>query len=974
MTMPAGTVLGRYHLIELLGAGGMGVVYRARDERLQRDVAIKVLPPAVVSDEIARRRFRREALALARLSHPNIAAVYDVGEEGGTAYLVMECVAGESLAVRLERGALPPAEALDVTVQIARALADAHEQGIVHRDLKPANVMISPKGQVKVLDFGLAKLLNPASSANGGNAPSVALTGTEFAGPAGTPLYMSPEQAFGEAVDARTDVWSLGVVLFESLTGRAPFHGENTWALLKSISEDAPPSVRSLRPEVPAPVEAVVSRALTKDVASRYQSAAAMGSDAGAVLATVTLAEQPGVPLPARSRAKTGAPLFLGLACVVAIAAVAGGFAVRAAHRNWARDNALPTAKALTDVDLRLAAYRVLNRARSYMPGDTALAAYAASATRQISITSSPPGAQVAIQDYLTPDSAWFPLGTTPLHHVTVPTGYFRWRVSQPGHEPLVVAPLLSDSMAFALDSAAKAPAGMVRVNATRFREDISFIGWVGPYLLPAFYIDRYEVTNRAYQQFVDSGGYRDRRYWRDPFADHGRAVSWDDAMARFRDSTGRPGPSTWSSGHYPNGKGDYPVAGVSWYEARAYAAFRGKDLPTMAQWRTAAPVDVASYIGRLSNMSHVSVARAGAFNGVGPYGTYDMAGNVREWTVTATDSGVPFILGGAWGSPFYLYADSETLPPFDRSAINGFRCVIDLAPNPPATMEPVKMLTRDFAHFVPASDAVFAAYKVMYRYDNTPLDAKVEGIVQQTADWRVEKVSFNTAYRNERMAAFLYIPTHVRPPYQTVIFFPSARVLGIHDSRTLGDTAFFDYVVQSGRAVLYPVYQDTYERRIRGTMPGASQQITLTTERFKDVARAIDYLETRADIDHGRLAYLGVSAGAAEGAIYATLEQARLRTAIFLDGGYFLDTPTAGGDQADFVPRMKKPVLMVNGRYDATFTYTEAQLPMFRMLGTPAADKKLVVLEAAHDATTHRSTLVHEVLAWLDKYLGRVE
>ncbi len=204
-------------------------------------------------------------------------------------------------------------------------------------------------------------------------------------------------------------------------------------------------------------------------------------------------------------------------------------------------------------------------------------------------------------------------------------------------------------------------------------------------------------------------------------------------------------------------------------------------------------------------------------------------------------------------------------------------------------------MLTRDFTHFIPASDAVFAAYKVMYQYDNTPLNARVEGTVRQTADWRLEKVSFATAYRNERMAAFLYIPTHVRPPYQTVIFFPSARVLSLHDSRTLGDTAFFDYIVQSGRAVLYPIYQDTYERRLQGTMPGASQEIALTTERYKDVARAIDYLETRPDIDHDRLAYLGVSAGAAQGAIYATLAQDRLRTAIFLDGGYFLDEPPAG-------------------------------------------------------------------------------
>ncbi len=377
----------------------MGIVYRARDERLQRDVAIKVLPPAVVGDEVARRRFRREALALAKLSHPNIASVYDAGEEADTAYLVMECVAGESLAARLERGPLTPVEALDIVVQIARALADAHEHGVVHRDLKPANVMLGPKGQIKVLDFGLAKLSEPGRTERAQRSP-----GSEFGGPAGTPLYMSPEQTFGEHVDARTDLWSLGIVLFESLTGGAPFRGETTWALIKSINEDAPPAVRSLRPDVPASVEALVSRALTKDVSARYQSAAAMASDASAVLATLTSAEHQVATAPTRSRAARLVPIFLVLACA---ASVASALAVRIAHRNWARDAALPAAKALADVDLRLAAFRVLNRARSYRPGDTSLAAYALSTTRKISVTSSPPGAEVAIQDYLTPDSAW---------------------------------------------------------------------------------------------------------------------------------------------------------------------------------------------------------------------------------------------------------------------------------------------------------------------------------------------------------------------------------------------------------------------------------------------------------------------------------------------------------------------------------------------------------------------------------------
>jgi eukaryotic-like serine/threonine-protein kinase len=264
----------------------------------------------------------------------------------------------------------------------------------------------------------------------------------------------------------------------------------------------------------------------------------------------------------------------------------------------------------------------------------------------------------------------------------------------------------------------------------------------------------------------------------------------------------------------------------------------------------------------------------------------------------------------------------------------------------------------------------------LLYAYPKAPLNVQEQGLVQETVDWREEKVSFDTGYRGERMTAYLFLPKNVKPPYQTVLFFPSARVellRGNDGGRALGDMQFFDYILQSGRAVMYPIYEDLYERRVKFSMPGGSQQIQLTTDWYKDASRSLDYLATRQDIDNGRLAYLGVSMGSADGLILTTLMQDRLKTAIFLDGGYFLDPPPPGGDQADFAPRMKKPVLMVNGRYDYTFSVEDAQNPMFRMLGTPEADKKHVLLETPHDVTEDRPRLTKEVLGWLDKYLGRV-
>jgi dienelactone hydrolase len=263
-----------------------------------------------------------------------------------------------------------------------------------------------------------------------------------------------------------------------------------------------------------------------------------------------------------------------------------------------------------------------------------------------------------------------------------------------------------------------------------------------------------------------------------------------------------------------------------------------------------------------------------------------------------------------------------------------------------------------------------------MYAYPRTPLNATSEGVVRETADWREEKVSFDTAYRGERMSAYLFLPKRVHPPYQTVLFFPSARVMMFPNSAggALGDLNFFDYILQSGRAVMYPIYQDTYERRLKFAMPSGSQDIELTVDRYKDAARSLDYLATRRVIDSGKLAYLGVSMGSAEGVIAATLLQDRLKTAIFLDGGYFLDPPPPGGDQADFAPRMKKPVLMVNGRYDYVFSVKEAQDPLFTMLGTPAAEKKHVLFDTPHDVTEDRTDLVRIVLSWLDEFLGRVD
>jgi serine/threonine protein kinase/dienelactone hydrolase len=956
--------LGPYEIVEQLGRGGMGVVFRARDGRLQRDVAIKLLPLGALGDERDHARFRREALALAKLSQPNIATLFDVGEQNGLSYIVMECVTGRSLATLIEDGPLPIRDVVALGLQIAEALEEAHAHGIVHRDLKPANVMVTPKVHAKVLDFGIAKLLAPTDDAGSGT------TLTETRGAVGTLLYMSPEQAMGETVDVRSDIWSLGVVLYEALTGSPPFRAVGTLGVLHAIAQTSPEPLRHHRAAVPRTVERIVMRALSKNPAARYQTAADMSRDLSSVLAALSA----GTATDAGGEDRSKLVWLLPSAAALALLSVAGAWTFeRSEHRHWAKEVAIPNAATLRLQERPLAAYELLREAERYLPADSQLAALVRSSTRVVSIASSPSGATVEIQDYISGDSGWYPLGTTPLNRATIPAGYFRWRVTPPGSMSVVTAPLTQDTMHFALDSARAAPAGMVYAPGHGWGDFIAFVGWVGPYKLPPFYVDRYEVTNREYQRFVDAGGYERREYWKQQFAEGGHALDWAEAMRRLRDSTARPGPSTWRGGHYPEGHADYPVGGVSWYEAAAYATWTGKTLPTLAQWYYASPAAVASYTVRASNISRDRLAAVGAFGGVGPFGTYDMAGNVKEWIANPLDADRRLILGGAWTSPSYLFSEPEALSAFDRSATNGFRCVRNIEPPPAATLAAITPLERDFSKVTPAPDVVFRAYRILYAYDEGPLNARVEGVVHDEPDWREERVTFNTAYDSERMSAYLFLPKHVRPPFHTVVFFPSARVLDLTNSGTLGDTSFFDYVVQSGRAVLYPVYQGTYERGARGVLPGASQEMTLTVQRFKDLARSLDYLRTRADIDTARLAYLGVSMGAAEGVIYSTLLQDRLKADVLLDGGFFLGRPSPGRDQADFAPRLKIPVLMVNGRYDFSFSLERAQIPLFRMLGSAPADKRHVVLDTPHDVRARRPEMTREVLAWLDKYLGPV-
>jgi serine/threonine protein kinase len=318
MSISSGEKLGPYEILAAIGKGGMGEVYRARDPRLNRDVAIKVLPQAFATDA-ARERFQREARAASALNHPNICVVHDVGEAGGHPFLVMELLAGKTLREHIGSKPLDISIALALSIQVADALDAAHAKGIIHRDIKPANIFVTDRGNAKVLDFGLAKHNDKHNQPADTGALTVDML-TEPGSAVGTVAYMSPEQARGQVVDARSDLWSLGVVMYEMVTGSRPFDGPTSPTIYEALLNKTPQPVRERNPQVPAELDRIIGELLEKDRELRYKSAAELRDDLQRLQSGSSSAYTHG-----RSR---GTLLKYGITAAVTLILAAGGFFV----------------------------------------------------------------------------------------------------------------------------------------------------------------------------------------------------------------------------------------------------------------------------------------------------------------------------------------------------------------------------------------------------------------------------------------------------------------------------------------------------------------------------------------------------------------------------------------------------------------------------------------------------------------------
>jgi dienelactone hydrolase len=501
----------------------------------------------------------------------------------------------------------------------------------------------------------------------------------------------------------------------------------------------------------------------------------------------------------------------------------------------------------------------------------------------------------------------------------------------------------------------------------------------------PAYLIDKYEVTNEQFKKFVDQGRYENRDYWRESqFLKDGQKISWEQAMSEFVDKTDQPGPATWEVGTYPEGKGDHPVSGVSWFEADAYARFIGKSLPTVHHWEHAASFRESIVIVPYSNFTTGETAPVGSHMGIGHTGLYDMAGNVKEWCWNATDDveSHRYILGGGWGEQTYLFTMRDSRSPWNRSAINGFRCVQYPEQDgvvPDELFGPLGQHSiRDYSTEAPCPDDEYQIIKRQFGYDRTPLNAVVESIDDRSPFWRKEKITFDAAYDDERVIAFLFVPRSVEPPYQVVVYWPGGGKSGIPTFTDLPDRDFTELIITGGRALLFPVYKGMFQRRL-ATWPDPRRTPLkfrdLIIQVSKDLQRSIDYLETRDDIDKERIAYYGMSGGAVMGPMVLAVES-RFRAAVLVVGGFYtwMELP-ATTDPLNHAPRVNTPVLMINGKEDSYFPVETSQIPMFNLIATPEEDKKHKIYPGGHGLLGLFSKQIRgDVHDWLDRYLGPVK
>ena len=587
--------------------------------------------------------------------------------------------------------------------------------------------------------------------------------------------------------------------------------------------------------------------------------------------------------------------------------------------------------------------------------------------------------------------------GSTPIQHLKIGRGEYILSLEKEGYDPFerTISSALNRTenrklwgwdleVDHKFTAARAVPERMVMVPGGKFGLQSYDRPTDATVLLDDFLIDRFEVSNREFKEFLDAGGYVKMEFWNYPILRNGKPLGREQAIGELKDLTGLAGPRNWRGGTYPEGRGDYPVTYITWYEAAAYASFRGKRLPTIFEWEKAARGEMKVYRGLVApwgllqggdlawraNFESGGPAPVSSFQfGMSPFGAYQMAGNVREWCLNEYDRGF-VAAGGSWNDPAYRFGSYGAIPAFLTSDTLGFRCARHVTPpagNPSGSMRfdavlkpPVyKSTGRDY----------FQTLLRHYRYDKTPLDGKVIS-EQDRPDWRQLTITYNGA-DGDRALAILCLPKNTSKRFQVLQFVSGSAFGGVPISGAL-DRRLAPHI-RAGRAVFMVSLKGFAERPWpKGyTRPDSSsvkfrdQVVSWTT----DIRRGIDYLETRDDIDKSRIALWTVSDDM--GPIFAAVED-RYRTVILMSGGFTGqsgDSSIAEANVLNFVGHIRAPKLQLVGRYDESERFLLGTEPAYKLLSEP---KRQVVYEGGHLPPIEISVPV--VNQWLDETMGKVE
>jgi serine/threonine protein kinase/class 3 adenylate cyclase/dienelactone hydrolase len=979
---------GRQHWVieRQLGTGGFGEVWLAENTQSHERHVFKF---CFEPDRI--RGLKREVVLFNILkqklgSHEGIARLLDWELETPPYFIEAEYTEGGDLRDWAARqgglAAVPMETRVSIVAQVAGALADAHRAGVLHKDIKPANVLIrgsAASPHAVITDFGIGLLMDPQSLKHGMGATG--LTKTLLSGSSstasGSAMYMAPEILEGKPPTERSDIYSLGVVLYQLVVG------DFSRALAPGWERDVDDPL--LREDIAASADGQPEKRLQDcgPFAERLRTIAQRRQRAESEQRRTKIV---------RWSAYAAAAILLLAAIGGAASYVKSGQQTRS-REAWARNEALPQIKTLISGEEYFDAYQLAREVQRVIPEDPALHEALDACSNEITIRTTPTGATVMYKPYEEPDANWIPAGIAPLEEMRLPRGFLRWRLELDGYESREFVevvrsdvnfydenPLYNDPLSFdfSLYRAADTPTGTIPIEKGNILPGL--LGVSNPAAVDAFFIDRTEVTNRDYLDFVAAGGYDNPEFWREAFIRDGADISFADSREAFVDSTGRPGPATWELGRFAAGKDDYPVGGVSWYEAMAYACFRSKQLPTMPQWCLAAQTrfdmgePFSPYIVPLSNFSGEGPAPVGKFRGMGFGGPLDIAGNVREWCYTGDGQGNHYSLGGAWNDAGYMFNIANALSPWDRSATNGFRCIAmpQGTAVPPQLTGSIVLDQVDLKSVVPASDEAFDVLRSGYAYSRSTFGARTEkretvmpGIVE-------EVVTVDSPAADDRLILHIYMPTDKKTPLPAVIYHPGIDCLidSAYDPSYI--LLNYDFVARSGRAFVVPEFKGAWTRgggRTIQTFYTVETARDYFVSSVKELGRTIDYLSERPDIDVSRVCLMGLSLGSAA-APYALAIEKRISLGVLVSGGLVISRLTYSDptlNPINYLSRITQPVILISGRYDYVYPVKESQEQLIARLGTPDDDKTHVVIDGGHNLP--RLMIMNEALPWLDKY-----